>query len=162
MMLGKDTNASLSADADRIARVLSAGASKLFTIGDAAKVLGIRECDLLRRIVSGEVEAVRARGDVAVPWAEVVSIGLETWPGEALDEALLSVDAPVLLRSAPMNVRLPRLLIAALECEARREGRTVSAVLAAELRDYVSAHSEWLSREVPGFSEALLWPHHAD
>jgi len=68
----------------------------------------------------------------------------------------------MLLRSASMNVRLPRLLIAALECVARREGRSVSAVLAEELRDYVSSHSEWLSREVPGFAEAFAWPHHAD
>ena len=27
-----------------------------------------------------------------------------------------------------------------------------------ELRDLVSVHSAWLSREVPGFAEALAWP----
>ena len=36
--------------------------------------------------------------------------------------------------------------------------KTVSAVLARELCDLVSVHSAWLSQEVPGFAEALVWP----
>jgi hypothetical protein len=31
-------------------------------------------------------------------------------------------------------------------------------VLARELRDLVSSHSEWLSAEVPGFADALASP----
>jgi len=34
----------------------------------------------------------------------------------------------------------------------------LSDVLARELRDFVSVHSEWLFQEVPGFVEALAWP----
>lgn len=38
------------------------------------------------------------------------------------------------------------------------DGETLSAVLARELRDLVSVHSDWLAVEVPGFAEALAWP----
>jgi hypothetical protein len=41
---------------------------------------------------------------------------------------------------------------------AARNGRTVDAVLAAELLGFVSAESPWLSAEIPGFAEALRWP----
>ena len=34
----------------------------------------------------------------------------------------------------------------------------MSVLFAGELRDFVSAHSEWLSSEVPGFAEAMAWP----
>ncbi|HEX7680011.1 MAG TPA: hypothetical protein VF713_17915 [Thermoanaerobaculia bacterium] len=30
---------------------------------------------------------------------------------------------------------------------------------AAELRDLMSAQSEWLAREIPGFAAALAWPY---
>ncbi|HYO75219.1 MAG TPA: hypothetical protein VE010_02050, partial [Thermoanaerobaculia bacterium] len=57
-----------------------------------------------------------------------------------------------------LEVRIPRMEVVALERLAALDGETVSTVLARELRDLVSVHSEWLSREVPGFAEALAWP----
>jgi hypothetical protein len=48
--------------------------------------------------------------------------------------------------------------IVALERIAVRDGRSVDAVLARELRDLVSAESSWLSPEIPGFDRALNWP----
>ena len=48
--------------------------------------------------------------------------------------------------------------IVALEQVAGREGKSVDAVVARELLDFVSVHSPWLSGEVPGFGEALQWP----
>jgi len=65
---------------------------------------------------------------------------------------------PRLLRLIDLDVRLPRLQVMTLERLAALDGETVSAVLARELRDLVSVHSEWLSREVPGFAQALAWP----
>jgi hypothetical protein len=65
---------------------------------------------------------------------------------------------PELLRLAELEVRIPRIEVVTLERLAARDGETVSAVLARELRDLVSVHSEWLSREVPGFADALAWP----
>ena len=48
--------------------------------------------------------------------------------------------------------------LVALERMGVREGKSVDAVLARELLDVVSAHSEWLAKEIPGFAEALRWP----
>jgi hypothetical protein len=48
--------------------------------------------------------------------------------------------------------------IVALERVAARDGKSVNTVLARELLDFVSAHSEWLGREVAGLAEALAWP----
>jgi hypothetical protein len=161
MMLGKVTHESLSVEAARIARVLAVDPSVPFAVTAAAEALGVSEVDLLRRIVDGEVEAVRAEGEVVIPWAEVVSLGLELWGQDSLDEALSALDTttvPELLRSSTLAVQLPRMTITALQHVARREGRPVSDVLAAELRDFLSAHSEWLSAEVPAFADAFAWP----
>jgi hypothetical protein len=73
--------------------------------------------------------------------------------GAELAEAL-----PELLRLTELEVRIPRMEVVALERLAALDGETVSAVLARELRDLVSVHSDGLSQEVPGFAEALAWP----
>jgi hypothetical protein len=65
---------------------------------------------------------------------------------------------PELLRLTELEVRIPRLEVLALERVAMRDGRSVDAVLARELLDFVSAEAEWLEREVPGFLKALAWP----
>ena len=46
-----------------------------------------------------------------------------------------------------------------LERLAAIDGKTISAVLARELRDLVSVHAPWLSVEVPGFAAAFAWPY---
>ena len=45
-----------------------------------------------------------------------------------------------------------------MERLADRDGKSVDAVLARELLDVVSAHSEYLSTAIPGFTAALRWP----
>ncbi|HEX7154388.1 MAG TPA: hypothetical protein VF618_23080 [Thermoanaerobaculia bacterium] len=110
---------------------------------------------------TGELEAVETDEGLALPWAELVSFGMELWSQEAVEEALGSYVAevlPELVRLTALEVRLPRMEVVALERLAATGGKTVSAVLARELRDLLSAHSEWLSQEVPGFAEALAWP----
>jgi len=62
------------------------------------------------------------------------------------------------LQLTDLEVRIPRLEVVTLERLAAVKSETVSTVLARELRDLVSVHSEWLSQEVPGFAEALFWP----
>jgi hypothetical protein len=86
---------------------------------------------------------------------------MEWWAQEAVEEALGVEGAgaiPELLRLTELEVRIPGIEVVALERVAARERRPVSAVLARELRDFVSVHSEWLSIEVPGFAAALMWP----
>jgi hypothetical protein len=61
-------------------------------------------------------------------------------------------------RLADLEVHLPRLEILALERLADRDAKSVDAVLARELLDVVSAHSEHLATAIPGFTAALRWP----
>jgi hypothetical protein len=88
-----------------------------------------------------------------------------SYPGllaqEAIEAALgadLADAIPELLRLAGLEVRIPRLEILALERLADRDGKSVDAVLARELLDVVSAHSEYLATAIPGFTAALRWP----
>ncbi len=77
--------------------------------------------------------------------------------GESADVA----DAiPELLRLCDLEVRIPRMEVVSLEKLAARDRKSVDAVLAAaELRDLVSAQSEWLASVIPGFASALAWPY---
>jgi hypothetical protein len=110
---------------------------------------------------SGELEGVDSEQGLVVPWSELASFGMDFWSQEVVEEALGAevADAiPELLRLTDLEVRIPRLEIVALERVAAREQRSVSSVLARELRDFVSVHATWLSAEVPGFAAALHWP----
>jgi hypothetical protein len=107
------------------------------------------------------VEAIESEGRLALSWSELVTFGMELWSQPAVEEALgpdVARVIPELLRLTELEVRLPRLEVVALQRVASREGRAVDAVLASELLDFVSVHSEWLEREVPGFAAALGWP----
>jgi hypothetical protein len=80
---------------------------------------------------------------------------------EAVEEALGADVAdviPELVRLTDLEVRIPRMEVVALERVAARDGQSVDAVLARELLDFVSTHSAWLDREVPGMLAALAWP----
>jgi hypothetical protein len=106
----------------------------------------------------GELEADK-NGDI--PWEELVSFAMDFWEQADIEAALGAERAdvlPELLRLDDLNVRIPRLEIAALERIAVRDGRSIDAVLARELRDLVSAESSWLSAAITGFSQALNWP----
>ena len=132
-----------------------------YSIAEAAKLLGMNWRDVRAWIESGELEGVDTNEGLVVPWAELVSFGMEFWSQEVVEAALGAevADAiPELLRLAELEVRIPRIEIVALERLAAADGKTVSAVLARELRDLVSVHSEWLAREVPGFAAAFAWP----
>ena len=132
-----------------------------YALPEAAALLGTSLDDLCGWLEVGEIEGVETGGEVAVPWTELVSFGMDFWSQEAAEEALGKDAAeviPELLRLVELEVRIPRMQVVTLERLAAVDGTTVSAVLARELRDLVSVHSEWLSEEVPGFAEALHWP----
>lgn len=111
--------------------------------------------DLRAWIEVGELEGVDTDEGLVLPWAELVSFGMDFWSQEVVEEALGAEVAKVL---PELLLRIPRMEVVALERVAAREGRSVSAVLGQGLLDFVSAHSEWLSREVPGLAMALAWP----
>jgi hypothetical protein len=132
-----------------------------YSVDDAADLLDVDAADLRKWIASGELEGVETAEGLVVPRAELVSFGMEIWDQEDVEDALggeVDDAIPELLRLTEMEVRIPRLEVVALERLAAADGRSVSAVLARELRDLVSANAEWLAREVPGFAQAMQWP----
>jgi DNA-binding ferritin-like protein (Dps family) len=119
------------------------------------------ERELRGWVAAGELEGQETRDGLVLPWAELVSFAMSFWDQEEIEAALgddLATAIPELLRLADLHVRVPRMEVVALEQAAARDGKSVSAVLGRELLDFVSAHSEWLAREVPGFAAALMWP----
>jgi len=132
-----------------------------YAIGEAATLLAMDWRELRGWMETGEVEGIETAEGLLLPWAELVSFGMDFWSQEVVEEALgaeLAEALPELLRLTELEVRIPRMEVVALERLAALDGETVSTVLARELRDLVSVHSEWLSQEVPGFAEALAWP----
>jgi hypothetical protein len=100
-------------------------------------------------------------GGLRIPWAELVSFGMDLWSQEVVEEALGAQAArviPELVRLTDLEVRIPRMEVVALERVAVRDGRSVDRVLARDLLDFVSANAAWLDREVPGMLAALAWP----
>jgi len=109
----------------------------------------------------GELEGTDTPEGIVVPWDELVSFGMGFWSQEVVEEALgadLAQALPELLCLTDLEVRIPRMEVLALERFAAIDGETVSALLARELLDVVSTHSQWLAQEIPGFAEALAWP----
>ena len=110
----------------------------------------------------GELEGVDTRAGIVLPWAELVSFAMGFWEQGEIEEAL-GADAaeaiPELLRLCDLEVHIPRMEVVALEKLAARDGKSVDTVLALELRDLVSAQSEWLASVIPGFAAALSWPY---
>ena len=132
-----------------------------YPLVDAAALLGVGVDELRRWMESGEIEGIGTADGVVVPWGELVSFGMDFWSQVVVEEALGSdaIDLiPELVRLTDLEVRIPRLQVVTLERLAAVDGKTVSAVLARELRDLVSVHAQWLSAEVPGFAAALHWP----
>jgi hypothetical protein len=129
-----------------------------YSPAEAAEAVGMSFEELWGSAALGELEADE-NGDV--PWDELVSYAMDFWEQADVEEALgaeLADVLPELLQLDDLAVRIPRLEIVALERIAVRDGRSVDAVLARELRDLVSAESSWLSAAIPGFAEALNWP----
>lgn len=129
-----------------------------YSPAEAAEAVGMGVEEVWGANAVGELEPTES-GDV--PWAELVSFAMDFWHQEEVEAALgddLADALPELLQLADLNVRIPRLEIAALERIAVRDGRPVDAVLARELRDLVSAQSDWLVLQIPGFAEAVAWP----
>ena len=134
---------------------------RAYALREAAALLAMTSRDLRGWIEAGELEGEETPDGVLLPWSELVSFAIGFWDQEEIERALgddLATAIPDLLRLAELQVRIPRIEILALEHVAARDGKSVGAVLGRELLDFVSVHSEWLSRDIAGFAEALAWP----
>ncbi|MEA2342612.1 MAG: hypothetical protein QOF63_781 [Thermoanaerobaculia bacterium] len=117
--------------------------------------------DVLGWMEVGELEGIEVRGEILLPWDELVSFAMDFWEQADIEAALgaeLAEALPELLQLADLEVRIPRMEVVALEKIAARDGKSVDTVLGRELRDVMSAQSEWLAREIP-FAAALAWPY---
>jgi hypothetical protein len=133
-----------------------------YTPAASAEAIGMSVEDVEGWMEVGELEGEATRDGVVLSWAELVSFAMGFWEQEGIEEALgtdVAEAIPELLRLCDLEVRIPRMEVMALEKLAAREGKSVDAVLAAELRDLVSAQSEWLASVIPGFASALAWPY---
>jgi hypothetical protein len=129
-----------------------------YSPAEAAEAVGISVVEVAAANAVGELETDE-NGDV--PWAELVSFAMDVWDQAEVEAALgdeLANVLPELLQLGELALRIPRLEIAALQRIAVRDGRSVDAVLARELRDLISAEFSWLCREIPGVAAALNWP----
>ena len=110
----------------------------------------------------GELEGIESQRAVVLPWEELVSFAMDFWEQADIEAALgaeVAEALPQLLRLTDLEVRIPRIEVVALERMAARDGKSVDTVLARELRDLMSAQSDWLAREIPGFTAAIAWPY---
>jgi hypothetical protein len=142
-------------------RSLFLASRSTYTIGETAQLLELSWEEVRGWLESGEVEGIETERGLVLPWAEVVFMGMEWWGQDTVEEALgaeLARALPELVQLAELRVRLPRYEITAVERAALREGKSVDAVVARELLDFVSAQAGWVGREVPGFAAALAWP----
>lgn len=133
-----------------------------YTPAEAAEAIGMSVEDVEGWTEVGELEGIDTQAGIALPWAEVVSFAMGFWEQEEIEEALgadVASALPELLRLCDLEVRIPRMDVVALEKLAARDGKSVDTVLARELRDLLSAQSEWLGTVIPGFEAALSWPY---
>jgi hypothetical protein len=142
-------------------RILFLEPKDTYSVAEAAEVLDMPANDVRGWMDVGELEGVRTCVGLLLPWGELVSFGMDFWSQEAVEESLgadLAGAIPRLLQLADLEVRIPRFEVLALERIAQRDGKSVDALLARELRDFVSAHSDFLTKSIRGFKAALRWP----
>ena len=162
MMLGKDTDTSHS-DLSIVSKIrnLFLSPQQTYSAAEAAEATGMNLDDVRGWMEVGELEGIESAGEIVLPWDELVSFAMDFWEQADIEAALgpeLAEALPDLLQLADLEVRIPRIEVITLEKLAARDGKSVDTVLARELRDVMSAQSEWLAKEIPGFAAALAWP----
>lgn len=114
-------------------RTLFLHPSPTYAIGEAATLLEMDWRDLRGWMESGEVEGIETDEGLILPWAELVSFGMDFWSQEVVEEALgaeLAEALPELLRLAELEVRIPRMEVVALERLAALDGERPRAGVA--------------------------------
>lgn len=129
-----------------------------YSLHEAAELLGWNCRDLAEEIGASELRRVEV--DSQVSWQAVATLGMTTWSYESIEEALGGDTRllPRLARLADRTFRLPHYQFIAIEAAARKRGETVNEFLAGYLLDLVCTESPALTRDVPGFREAFIWP----
>jgi hypothetical protein len=99
-----------------------------YAIGEAATLLEMEWGDLRGWMKSGEMEGIETDEGLVLPWAELVSFGMDFWSQEVVEVALgeeLAEALPELLRLTELEVHISRMEVVALERLAALDGETV-------------------------------------
>jgi hypothetical protein len=113
-------------NADEKIRQLFLHPRPTYRVAEAAALLGVGWREVRGWLEAGELAAVDGDSGLVVPWAELVSFGMERWSQEVVEAALgteLGTALPQLVRLWGLAVRLPRMHIVALDHLASSEGR---------------------------------------
>jgi hypothetical protein len=127
----------------------------------AVDLLGISFAALKKEVADGSILAISTGVGLRIPREEMIAVAMRLWPQAQIEEALGEEAARVLpeaIRLVELRARIPRYQRAMLRYLARRNETTVDEVLTRELEDVACAHSDELSRALPGFAAALAWP----
>jgi hypothetical protein len=132
------------------------------SIGEAAWILGWSAEEVEVAITEGDVEVTSTCSGKAIEVAEVLAKVREFWPAEVIEEALGKEAAGALppgLHTRRVALRLPFYQAAMLDYLAGQRETTVGHLLSFHLDELASEHFEELSAAIPGFGEAVAWPH---
>jgi hypothetical protein len=133
---------------------------RTFAMSEGASILGIGLDALLGEVAARDIATTE--GDIdRLPWKEVAYLALRRWPLQAIFEALgPEADSylPELLRPTTITVALPTYQVRALEVLAGEQQLDVSTFVQVHLLDLVSAESQFLAEEIPGFLAAFHFP----
>jgi predicted DNA-binding transcriptional regulator AlpA len=130
----------------------------------AADLLGISFAALKKEIDDGAILAVSTGVGLRIPREEMIAVAMRVWPQAEIEEALGEEEArmlPEAIRLVELRARIPPYQREMLQVLARRNETTVDEVLTRELEDVACAHSDELSRALPGFDAALASPQRA-
>src|SRR5258708_7901251 len=110
------------------------------TIEGAARLLGRSGGEIAAAIQAGEIETTSGCGGTVIDIRELaeqaVHVWPHVWPVKAIEDALgreAALILPAGVRTRRFTARLPRYVVAALECLAEENGESADALLTREL-----------------------------
>jgi hypothetical protein len=112
-------------------------------------------------IEDGEIETTSGCSEPMIDIHELAEQAVHVWPIDAIEEALRREAALILpagVRTRRFTARLPRYVVAALQCLAEENGESADALLTRELHGLAYAHRERHGSVDRGFAEAVNWP----
>jgi len=132
-----------------------------YTIGTAARLLGMTVAALKREAEDDRREEYRAGGRWRFAWRQVAYIAFRTWTLSEIYDAL-GKDAvtvlPPLLALRTVSVTLPEFIVQAMRTAAEDDGTTLDAWLHFEMMDFASTVTERMEPILPGYRQAFLYP----
>lgn len=132
-----------------------------YSLREAAQIVGVSSQTLIREAEEDCREAYRDGGEWRFTWRQLAFIGLRRWSIAQIHDAL-GADAasvlPPLLALRAITVRLPEYMLRALETVAADNGISLDEYLCGELIDFAGTMSSRLTKRIPGFRRAYLFP----